>query len=49
MASYRPYRTALGIECALNEIRTYKNKKYDTAVVEACLRLFDEQSYRLQS
>ncbi|MCX5827871.1 MAG: response regulator [Deltaproteobacteria bacterium] len=49
MASYRPYRAALGIESALDEIRTYKNVRYDATVVDACLRLFEEKKYCLQS
>jgi len=47
MASFRPYRAALGVEAALNEIRTYKNIKYEATVVDACLRLFEEQHYCL--
>lgn len=49
MASFRPYRAALGIEAALDEIRTHKNVRYDPKVVEACLRLFEEQHYCLPS
>ncbi|MFA5182078.1 MAG: HD domain-containing phosphohydrolase [Syntrophales bacterium] len=49
MASYRPYRAALGIESALNEIRTYRNVRYDATVVDACLRLFEEKNYCLPS
>jgi len=41
MASHRPYRPALGIDAALQEIRDNKNTKYDAEVVEACLRVFD--------
>jgi len=49
MASHRPYRAALGVASALNEIQTYKSTRYDTAVVDACLRLFEERSYCLPS
>ena len=49
MVSHRPYRVALGVESALDEIRTYKNVRYDAMVVDACLRLFEEQSYCLPS
>jgi PAS domain S-box-containing protein len=41
MASHRPYRPALGIEAALQEIRDNKGTKYDAEVVEACLRVFE--------
>jgi PAS domain S-box-containing protein len=47
MASHRPYRPALGIEVALEEIEKNKGIIYDDAVSDACLRLFREQSYLL--
>jgi PAS domain S-box-containing protein/putative nucleotidyltransferase with HDIG domain len=47
MASHRPYRAALGIEAALEEIEKNKGILYDDAVVDACLRLFREKSYKL--
>jgi len=47
MASHRPYREALGIEVALEEIEKNKGILYDVAVVDACLRLFREKGYRL--
>jgi putative nucleotidyltransferase with HDIG domain len=40
MASHRPYRAALGIEAALEEISLNKVTLYDPAVVETCLKLF---------
>ncbi|MBU1712902.1 MAG: PAS domain S-box protein [Proteobacteria bacterium] len=48
IASYRPYRQALGIEKALGEITQYSGILYDPAVVDACLRLFNEKGYKLQ-
>jgi PAS domain S-box-containing protein len=48
MASYRPYRPALGIELALEEIEKNKGILYDDAVVNACLKLFREKSYHLK-
>jgi PAS domain S-box-containing protein/putative nucleotidyltransferase with HDIG domain len=42
MASHRPYRAAIGIEKALDEIRQHKGSLFDADVVEACLRLFDK-------
>jgi PAS domain S-box-containing protein len=40
MASHRPYRPALGIDAALQEIREHQGKLYDSTVVEACVQLF---------
>jgi PAS domain S-box-containing protein len=48
MASYRPYRPALGLEAALEEIAKNKGTLYDNAVAEVCLRLFQEKGYRLK-
>ena len=47
MASYRPYRPALGIDAALNEISKNKGVLYDLEVSDACLRLFREKGYQL--
>jgi putative nucleotidyltransferase with HDIG domain len=40
MASHRPYRPALGIEAALEEIDKMKGQLYDAAVATACIDLF---------
>jgi len=40
MASYRPYRPALGIDAALAEIRDHQGKLYDSSAVEACVQSF---------
>lgn len=42
IASHRPYRAALGIDQALSEIREQSGKKYDSEVVDSCLRLFEQ-------
>lgn len=42
MATHRPYRPALRIEDALEEISENKGKLYDPKVVEACLKIFEE-------
>lgn len=42
MASVRPYRPALGIEKALEEITAKKGVLYDSKVVEACVKIFKE-------
>jgi HD-GYP domain-containing protein (c-di-GMP phosphodiesterase class II) len=47
MASHRPYRPALGIEVALEEIEKNKGTFYDAAVADACLKLFREKGYKL--
>jgi len=40
MSSHRPYRPALGIDAALEEIREHQGTLYDSDVVEACNQLF---------
>jgi len=40
MISHRPYRAALGIDAALDEIQKGKGRLYDPAVVDACVMLF---------
>lgn len=40
MASYRPYRPALGVKKALTEIRKNRDRLYDAVVVDTCLKLF---------
>ncbi len=45
MASHRPYRPSLGIDKALAEIESNQGKIYDTAVVRACLRLFQKKAF----
>lgn len=47
MASYRPYRPALGIEAALGEITSHRGSLYDTPVVDAMVRLVREKEYHL--
>jgi PAS domain S-box-containing protein/putative nucleotidyltransferase with HDIG domain len=45
MASHRPYRPALGIEAALEEIDENKGVLYDSDVAAACLKLFREKGF----
>jgi putative nucleotidyltransferase with HDIG domain len=47
MASYRPYRPALGVDAAIQEIIKYKGVTYDPEVVNACLKVYNksEESY----
>jgi len=46
IALYRPYRPGLGIEAAMAEIETYRGRRYDADVVDACVRLFRQEGYR---
>jgi len=48
MSSHRPYRPALGIDKALDEISKNKGTLYDAEVVDACLKLFQEKEYQLK-
>jgi len=48
MASHRPYRPALGIDKALEEIEKNSGTIYDKTVAGACLRLFREKSFKLE-
>jgi PAS domain S-box-containing protein len=45
VSSHRPYRPARGIAVALDEIEKGRGTLYDTAVADACLRLFREKAY----
>jgi len=47
MSSHRPYRAALGVEKALEEIEKNKGVLYDRVVADACVRIFHEKGYRL--
>ena len=45
MASHRPYRPALGIDRALDEISQNRNILYDPKVVDICLKLFTDNDF----
>lgn len=45
MSAHRPYRPALELRMALEEIALNRGALYDGQVVDACLRLFNEQGY----
>jgi putative nucleotidyltransferase with HDIG domain len=47
MSSHRPYRPALGIDMALDEIKNYRGIYYEPEVADACLRLFEKKGYEL--
>ena len=44
MASYRPYRPALRVDAAIEEIVKFKGITYDPAVVDACLKIYKPAS-----
>ena len=41
MATHRPYRPALGVEAALNEIKAGAGIKYDPLVTDICVDLIE--------
>jgi HD-GYP domain-containing protein (c-di-GMP phosphodiesterase class II) len=45
MMSHRPYRPSLGIEKAMDEILKNKGTLYDSAAVDACIKLFKEKNF----
>ena len=48
MASHRPYRPALGLNAALEEVEKNKGTLYDADAVDACVRLFREKGFQLE-
>lgn len=48
MASHRPYRPALSIDKALEEIIQKKGTLYDADAVDACVRLFTEKGFKFE-
>ena len=49
MTSHRPYRPALGIDKALEEISKNKGRLYDSDVVDTCLELFKSGKFEFKS
>lgn len=49
MSSDRPYRSALGVGNALEEIVQKNKLAYDVEVVEACLKLFRKKGFKFES
>jgi len=45
MSSHRPYRAALGIEAALNQVKNNSGLLYDKSVVECCLDIFENKKF----
>jgi len=48
MSSHRPYRPALGIDKAIDEIKKNKGILYDTEVVDACLIILDKKEFEFE-
>jgi len=46
MSSFRPYRPALGLDAALEEISKNKGILYDPEVVGVCLKLFKKKEFK---
>lgn len=46
METHRPYRPSLGRDAALEEISKNRGVLYDPQVVDACLRLFQEEGFQ---
>jgi len=45
MASHRPYRPALGVDKALEEIAANAGRAYDADAARACIALFREKGF----
>lgn len=45
ISSHRPYRPALGIESALEEIVNGRGTLYDEGVVDSCIKVFEAKSF----
>lgn len=48
MVSHRPYRPALSIAKALEELNRKEGELYDPEVVRACLKLFEDENFRFE-
>jgi putative nucleotidyltransferase with HDIG domain len=43
ISSHRPYRPALGVDVAIQELREHAGTRYDPAVVQACIEVIEER------
>lgn len=48
MAYHRPYRPALGLDKAIEEITQNRGIKYDPEVVDACLKVFAKEGFTFE-
>jgi putative two-component system response regulator len=49
MAAHRPYRAALGIDKALEEITKNRGILYDATAVDVCVKLFKEKGFKFDN
>jgi putative two-component system response regulator len=49
MASHRPYRPALGLDVAVEEISRNKDILYDPAAVDACVKIISNGNFQFKS
>jgi HD-GYP domain-containing protein (c-di-GMP phosphodiesterase class II) len=45
IASHRPYRPALGLDFAFDELRKHRGILYDADAVDSCIELFREKEF----
>jgi len=48
ISSHRPYRPAMGLDSALDEIKKHRGEYYDPEVVDICLKLFEEKQFSFE-
>ena len=48
MSSHRPYRAALGLEAAIEEILIGRGEKYNQEAVDACVKIFKEGKFKFK-
>lgn len=48
MSSHRPYRAALGLEIALEEVLKGRGSIYDSEIVDTCIKLFEEDGFNIE-
>jgi PAS domain S-box-containing protein/putative nucleotidyltransferase with HDIG domain len=48
MSSHRPYRAAVGLDLALDEICRRRGEAYDADCVDACMELFRSRNFRFE-
>jgi PAS domain S-box-containing protein/putative nucleotidyltransferase with HDIG domain len=48
MSSHRPYRPALGLDRAIEEIRQKRGTRYDPQVVDTCIALLTEKGFEFE-
>lgn len=49
MASHRPYRPALGIDAALEEIKRKRGEKFEPEIVDTCTKLFENKGFKFDT